>query len=262
MFDPEIISRYPVKESVETILSRFNRTAPYSLDYEFVISQAQTRLANRSKRELTAGAIHLRKLLARAEETEQEQIMEKMRAGEQNIFQTDPSKFSAFFQEFDLDDQSDFPNASPTDYFAILVLVYALESLELQLQVESWEAQKDSLDPIQALRLPGLQVASGERLQSAVGLINFIEGIEFEAIFRRKIAKGANRAKNRAYQNLKQKIFDFIDSECQELSSRKAAQVAYLQFKDQVSSTLNSDDPEHQIAKWIGTHRKGTKKPK
>jgi hypothetical protein len=260
MFDPKIISRYPVKDSVEAILQRFNRTAPYSLDYEFVITQAQRRLIDRSEEELGAGALHLRDLLIQAEEAEQERIAEKMKAGEALIFQTDPSKFSALFQEFDLDDKPDFPNATPTDYFSILALAYAFESLESGLKAESWEAQKDKLNAVQKLSLPSLKPASEARLQSAVALISFIEGIEFGAIFRRKIAKAANKAKYSSFEELKKKIFEFTDSDCQGLSNRKAARVAYAQFKDQVDATLNSEEPEQQIAKWIGSHIKGTNK--
>jgi hypothetical protein len=262
MFDPEIISRYPVTEPVETILAIFSRTLPYNFDYEFVIRQAQARLANRSQQELTAGASHLLELLFKAEEAERARLIEKMRAGENFIFQTDPSKFSALFQEFDLDDQPDFPAASPTDYFAILALVYALESLETELKITSWETHIEALDEFQKLSLPSFRATAKARLQDSMSLISFIEGIEFEAIFRRKIAIGANKMKNRTYHVLKQQIFDYVDLECGELTNRRAAQVAYLQFKDQVASTLNSDDPEHQIAKWIGSHRKGASKPK
>lgn len=262
MFDPKIIRRHSMKQSPEQILAKFNRTIPYNLDYEYAICQAQTRLAHRSQNELEAGAVHLRELLLHAEEVEHDRLLEKMEAGEELIFQTDPSKFTALFQEFDLDQQPDFPDASPSEYFAILAMVYTLESLEMQLQADSWEAQIEKLDPIQRLRLPSLKRGAEERLLEAHSTITFIEGIEFEAIFRKKNAARANRAKNKAYQDLKRHIFEFVDLECIEFSNRKAAQVAYLQFKELVDETLNSDDPEHQIAKWIGTHRRESKKSK
>lgn len=259
MFDPEIISRNPVKASAEAILGKFNRTIPYNLDYEYAIWQAQMRLGNRSQKELAAGAVHLRELLFHAEEVEHDRLVEKMEAGEELIFQSDPSKFTALFQEFDLDQQTDFPDASPTEYFAILAMVYTLESLETQFQAESWEAQTDKLNTVQQLQLPSLNTAAQQRLLDAHSLISFIEGIEFESIFRKKNAARANRARNQGYEKLKTRIFEYVDSECAELSNRKAAQVSYLQFQGLVDKTLNSDDPEHQIAKWIGSHRKGSK---
>lgn len=262
MFDPEIIRRNPVKQSAETILDKFNRTIPYSLDYEYAIWQAQMRLGSRSQAELAAGAVHLRELLFHAEEVEHDRLVEKMEAGEELIFQSDPSKFTALFQEFDLDQQSDFPDASPTEYFAILAMVYTLESLESQFKADSWGDQIDKLNAVQQLQLPSLNTAAQQRLLDAHSLIAFIEGIEFESIFRKKNAARANRAKNQGYEKLKNRIFEFVDSECTELSNRKAAQVSYLQLKELVDNTLNSDDPEHQIAKWIGAHRKGSNKTK
>ena len=262
MFDPQIIHRHPVKASAEDLLARFNKDVHYNLDYEYSIWQAQLRLQNRSQQELEAGAVHLRELLFHAEEIEHDRLVEKMEAGEELIFQSDPSKFTALFQEFDLDQQADFPNATPSEYFAILALVYTLESLEVQLEADSRQARVGTLDPLDELQLPSLTNAAKTRLRDAHAMISFIEGIEFEAIFRKKNASRANRAKNQGYRRLKSEIFQFVDKECQELSNRKAAQVAYLQFRKIVDQVSSSDDPEHQIAKWIGEHRKESRTSK
>lgn len=243
MFDRSVLERIDLFAHPKEIVSAVVPDLRYTANHEYLITQAQRRLQDRTEGELQTGAHYLEELFRAADRKAFDGSLTRLKAGSEVEFINDPIAFTELFQEFELDSQQDFPNATPITYFALLALIYALESLEYLRHYD---------DPKERER-----AAIGSMvIDRAKEMIAFIQGMEFEGIFRRKIATTANRARYQPYQALKRKIFDFVDAECAELSNRRAAQVAYLELRSEISTIMQSDDPEQQIAKWIGKHRR------
>ncbi|MBL3556876.1 MULTISPECIES: hypothetical protein [Marinobacter] len=258
MIDEELVKNVDLLAKPSDIIASINPEMLHSLDHEYVIRQAQERLKGRSKSELEAGVRYAGQLVESAEGMAQWVGQTKMRQGAEQVFMNDPISFIELFEHFDVHEQDDFPNATPITYFALIAFLYALESLKAYSapSVQSGANADNSYDHI--LQEHSERFA-GERLTEAREMIAFILGMEFEAVFRRKRAKRANKAKNQDYSELKKRIFEFVDTECDGLSNRKAAIAAASRFETEISGVSRSDDPEHQIAKWIGEHRKGNR---
>ncbi|MBZ2168031.1 hypothetical protein [Marinobacter sp. F4216] len=251
MLDHQLAKSVDLLADPARVIESINPSMAHSLDHEYVIRNAKERLRGRSQQELEIGIQHANRLIESAERKAHQSAKAKLRQVGGPIFTNDAISFIELFEQLDLEDQEDFPNADPITYFALIAYVYALESLDSGRKAD--DSSPDAFE--QALKDHFAQFAR-ERITEAREMMAFIHGMEFEAVFRRKSSLKANTAKHLDYNQLKRRIFKFVDSECDELSNRKAAIATASRFEAEISSTMRSDDPTHQIAKWIGSHRK------
>lgn len=260
MLDEELVKGINLLAAPEDIIVSINPDMRHSQDHEYVIRQAQGRLKDRSQSELQVGVRYAGQLMESAESMAQWVAQEKMREGAEPRFMNDPLSFLELFEQMDIFEQEDFPSATPITYFSIIAYVYALESLKASEQTSDFSSTESGNDYDRAIRDHSKRFAN-ERIIEAREMIAFILGMEFEGVFRRKRARKANTARNQDYSQLKERIFAFVDSECEALSNRKAAIAAASRFESEISDVIRSDDPEHQIAKWIGAHRRSKQNP-
>lgn len=246
MFDRSVLERTDPTAQPKQIVTSAVPDLRFTTHLEYVIRQAQSRLKGRSPEELRIGAGYLEQLFKKADQIAFDRAFYKRGAEPPLERINDPIAFSLLFQEQELDKKEDFPDASAITYFSLLALIYALECLEYLKRYE--DAKEREQAAMHSLVL-----------ERAKEMIAFIQGMEFQGIFRKKLATQANQARYQPFNELKQQIFDFVDSECGEYSNRKSSQIAYLQFKEAIDAAMDSDDPEHQIAKWIGQHRREQK---
>lgn len=260
MIDTELVEKVDLLAEPTSIIRAINPDMENSLDHDYVIRQAQGRLKGRSQSELEVGARYAAQLMESAEGIGQWVAREKMRQGAEQVFTNDPISFIELFERLDIYEQDDFPNATPITYFSLIAFVYALESLKASQKQKQYSGKERGDDYERAMR-EHLNRFATDRINEAKEMIAFILGMEFEAVFRRKRARKANTIRNQDYNQLKEQIFGFVDSECADLSNRKAAIAAASRFEAEITEVIRSDDPEHQIAKWIGAHRRNKKKP-
>ncbi len=260
MLDQELVRQVDLLDAPGNIVVSINPDMADSLDHQYVIRQAQERLKDRSQSELEAGVRYAGELIASAEGKGQQVAQEKMSQGAEQVFMNDPISFVELFEQLDIHEQDDFPAATPITYFSLIAYVYALESLKASHRGKEFLGPESGDDYERAVQEHSKRFAN-ERITQAREMIAFVLGMEFEGVFRRKRARKANTARNQDYSQLKERIFGFVDSECEALSNRKAAIAAASRFESEISDVIRSDDPEHQIAKWIGTHRRSKQNP-
>lgn len=252
----KLLRTYPVTGTVEAILDQFQTGDEPTHEHEYLLTQAKSRLLGRSEQELLKGAKTVLDLSDQAEKRAMSKARRELDSGKKKVYLTDPYAFSTLFEEYDLAEDPDFPGASPADYFAILALVYTLQSLDALQTYRSIIHEGSEADWFEQNAQDHFRRFAHERVSETRELIGLISGIEFEGIFRRKQSRSGSKAKAKRYATLNKKVCDYVLKECSGHSHRRSAQIAYLQFQDEVDRTLNTDDPETQLAKWISKARK------
>lgn len=156
----------------------------------------------------------------------------------------------------DLIGQEDFPNAAWGEYFAVLTIAYVVEAMyELEHGEEHLPATPNNR-PRMDMTEYGLNFP--EQAIEAMDAISYAEGLlavdSARKYVHKTMGKKGGMKRVAPYNQLKNKICTIYKNKYTNLSNQKAAKSIWthdLSETDREVLVLN-DDPEHQIAVWIG----------
>lgn len=169
-----------------------------------------------------------------------------------------------FKDGIDLDNQESFPNATWSEYFAILTIAYIVEML----YIKNREPIKDTTDLgkyMAETREDRIKSVIIEKAIESMDAVSHAEGLlAYEDLLShsitetaRKMGKTGQAIKARKYDDIKRKIISRYLGHYTDISNRKAAMCIYIDLKDEINQVLKSEDPENQIEKWIGQYKLG-----
>ena len=159
----------------------------------------------------------------------------------------------AYREEFDITEQKHFPNATWSDYFAILAIAYVLEALNPANFLEP--DKQDS----ETYRFSNLEWPL--ECMEAVCAAECYDELDRYAKKQQADVKERGRKGGRTrvakFEALKEKVINYyLDNNLQSRSNRDAAKRIYSALQDEVDTTLSTEDPILRLASWIGKHKK------
>ncbi|MDO3722237.1 hypothetical protein QVZ43_10930 [Marinobacter sp. chi1] len=267
LLDPELfVRRDPFEHyglSLEEPLKAQHKEL--TLSFGFIIWSCQEQLAGRSTEELQYAVEFLNWLMGEAQERHKTESWKQIKQGKETVFQTEPRQLLTLFEDYDLDDQEEFPNAAPEDYFAALAMAKCYEAMETHERLTPYEKGETSFvvegypEDLQLSLYHNAIRARDSLLSEARDLVAFIDGIRFAQLRTRNDGKRGAKAKNTRFARLNRRLMDVYDERYQHLTNRHAASRLYEEFRDEVEGVLRTDDPIQRISIWIGRHRKTAK---
>lgn len=267
LLDPGLFSRRAPFQPYDMNLADPLRAqhGDFASTFGFIISSCQEQLRDRRREELEYAVEFLNWLMPQADHQHAISAMERLQQGAEAVFETDPRKMLALFQDFDLEDQDAFPGASPEDYFAVLALAKCYEAIETHERLTAY-ANKESAQVIQgypeALQESLYHSAIRARdhlLSEAKDLVAFVDGIRFAQLRAKSAGRRGATAKSTPFVKLRETLMARYNEKYQKMTNRQAANRLYQDFRSEVDATLRTDDPVQRIGIWIGQHNK--KKP-
>lgn len=266
LLDPELFDRrnphHPYDMHMQDPLE-----APHgslTTTFGFLISSCQKQLGERPLEELQYAVEFLNWVMKEADHRFTHQFFNADDRADEVLFQTDPRQILALFEDFDLEDQEGFPNATPEDYFAVLGLAKCFEAIETHERITSYETGKSATivegypEGLQESLYHSAISARDSLLEEAKDLIAFIDGIKFAQLRARNAGKRGAAVKSTRFAMLRDKLMAAYDERYQKMTNRQAANRLYQEFRDEVEKELRTDDPVNRLAIWIGQHKKKT----
>lgn len=264
LLDPELFSRRDPHEeydmSLETPLKA--QHVGFTDSFGFIIMSCQEQLSGRPLEELEYAVEFLNWLMNEADNQYTLQSIDKLKGGRKVVFETDPRKLLALFEDFDLEDQKGFPNATPEDYFAVLALAKCYEAIETHERLTAYGRGETTFvvsgypDDLQDSLYHNAIRARDSLLSEAKDLVAFIDGIRFAQLRSKSAGKRGATAKSTPFVMLREKLMSIYDERYQNRTNRQAANLLYQEFRDEVEQVLRTDDPAQRIGIWIGQHKK------
>ncbi|WP_417514436.1 hypothetical protein [Marinobacter sp.] len=268
LLDPELFDRrdpfVPYDMCLEAPLQAKHKD--FTMAFGYLIESSQEQLQGRSLAELQFAIEFSNWLMTNAEQRFRHERIFGQSREKAVVFLTDPRKILALFEDYDLNDQAEFPNGTPEDYFAVLALGKCFEAIETherltaygrgetQYMDRSW-GDNSEFDVQDSLYHTAIS-ARDSLLSEARDLIAFIDGIHFSQLRAKNSGKRGAKAKNSAFATLNTKLMAVYDERYQHLTNRHAASRLYDDFINEVDHVLRTDDPAHRISIWIGIHKK------
>lgn len=270
LLDPELFDRRDPLEPYDMRLDAplKARHKGFTFDFGYLIGSCQSQLKGRSLAELKF-AVEFSNWLMRTAKTQfRNARMFGPNQDQAAVFLTDPRQILALFEDYDLDEQPDFPSGTPEDYFAVLALAKCFEAIETHERLTAFGRGETAYmnpswgeDEELGLQHSLYQTAISARdslLSEARDLVAFIDGIRFAQLRAKNLGKRGAKAKNTPFAKLKRELMAEYDANFRNLSNRHAADRLYSSFREEVDRVLRTDDPAHRISIWIGAHRKST----
>lgn len=268
LLDPELFDRRnpfePYDMSLEAPLKATHKE--FTMAFGYLIESSQEQLHGRSLAELQFAVEFSNWLMASAEQRFRHERIFGQSREKAVVFLTDPRKILALFEDYDLNDQAEFPNGTPEDYFAVLALGKCFEAIETHERLTAYGRGETSfMDPswgnnsefdVQNSLYHTAISARDSLLSEARDLIAFIDGIRFSQLRAKNSGKRGAKAKNSPFATLKHQLLAEYDESYRHLSNRHAADRLYKTFRADVDAVLRTDDPAHRISTWIGKHKK------
>lgn len=173
-------------------------------------------------------------------------------------------------QYYDIGAQESLPNATWTDYFAVLTLAYVAEILnEERLQAANTSLRQkgkpprekngfliDTMHAIWALEsmdavgyAEQLNAEATLRVESDDGNGIIPEKVAHEKIEERGCNDGLKHTET--FAKLRQKVLNLYETKYKHRSTRQAATVIYKLIQTEIDTIIHTDEPEKRIAKWI-----------
>lgn len=184
-------------------------------------------------------------------------------------FTNRPKVLRALAPRFDLVDQSAFPQATWAEYFALLALACTGEQLYMQKQPlklppalqQIYDQDALARHHEQELRDAAVEameaVCIAEQLQAEAAWLQKLEAVSAEAAAKlREAGQQGGRVRAKPFNDLRKALLDYYDQHLTERSNRGAAKQLCNKFAADIAAVLRTDEPAHQIEKWIGQHRK------
>lgn len=266
LLDPELFDRRDPHQPYDMHLQA-PMEAPHgtlTTTFGFLISSCQKQLGERQADELQYAVEFVNWLMREANHRFTHDFINANKDDNEVHFYTDPRQILAFFEDFDLEDQEGFPNATPEDYFAVLSLAKCFEALETHERITAFETGKSGTivqgypEDLQDSLYHTAISARDSLLQEAKDLIAFIDGIKFAQLRARNAGKRGAAAKSTRFAMLRDKLMAAYDQHYQKMTNRQAANRLYQEFREEVDKELRTDDPANRLAIWIGQHKKKT----
>jgi hypothetical protein len=268
VLDPELFDRRnpfdPYDMSLEAPLEAKHQE--FTMAFGYLIGSCQEQLQGRSPAELQFATEFSNWLMTNAEHRFRHESILKLSHEKTVVFLTDPRKILALFEDYDLNDQVEFPNGTPEDYFAVIALGKCFEAIETHERLTAYSRGEtssmdsswgeDSVIGVQGSLYHGAISARDSLLSEARDLVAFIDGIRFAQLRSKSSGKRGAKAKNSPFAKLRRHLMAEYDENYQHLSNRHAASKLYNSFRDDVDKVLSTDDPSHRISLWIGVHKK------
>lgn len=180
---------------------------------------------------------------------------------------------------FDIAEQESLPNASWVDYFAVLAIAYVAEmvnELETANRPSNWESNYGLKDPelksntSDSIRYVQIEwalesmeaVCYAEHLNWIADANNRTE-VDLEALRQeahKDLSSKGGKKRVARYKPLKENILAHHDAHYANRSARNAAKRIYEDLASEINAVLNTEDPEKQIEKWLGQHRRKKRK--
>jgi len=238
----------------------FDTALTDALDFQLgdQLARARVLLANRSREEIEYGIDSLDWLLAEGGRRFRAEILEGEHG--ETVWMNRSKALKGLVPVFDLGDQEGFPQATWAEYFALLALACVGE--ELYYEGRSWAeiygpALAAQIDPDEAQRRRDWQRwGSAMEALEAVCYAEHFQAIDAAKEAQRERGRQGKKATMRPYDEVRQKLLAHYDAHLSGRTDRGAAKRLYQHFQDEVDEVLKTDDPEHQIAKWVGLHRR------
>lgn len=155
---------------------------------------------------------------------------------------------------FDLSNQSSILDATWSDYFAVLAIAYADEALyeyKAQPQAPTPEWTIGFLQHMTACAIESMDAICYAEL--LIALDNNVS-TRMRKEFQERGRKGGLR-KTARFSELRDKVLRYSDKYLNK-SVRETARLSYETFQSEVNTVLHTTDPEKQLEKWIGSHRR------
>lgn len=264
LLDPELFNRRDPHQPYEMYLQA-PLEAPHgrlTTTFSFLIGSCQKQLGERPIEELQYAVEFVNWLMQEADHRLTHEFISAEKDDNEVLFYTDPRQILALFEDFDLEDQEGFPNATPEDYFAVLSLAKCFEAIDTHERITEFEAGKSATmvegypkDLQDSLYHTAIS-ARDNLLQEAKDLIAFIDGIKFAQLRARNAGKRGAAVKSTRFAMLRDKLLAAYDERYQKMTNRQAANRLYQDFRDEVEKELRTDDPANRLAIWIGQHKK------
>ena len=123
LLDPELFDRRDPLEPYDMRLDAplKARHKGLTLDFGYLIGSCQSQLKGRSLAELKFAVEFSNWLMRTAKSQFRNARMLGPNRDQAAVFLTDPRQILALFEDYDLDEQPDFPRGTPEDYFACLL---------------------------------------------------------------------------------------------------------------------------------------------
>lgn len=266
LLDPELFDRRDPHQPYNMHLQAPLEAPHGSLTatFGFLISSCQKQLGKRPIEELQYAVEFVNWLMREADHRFTHDFINADKDENEVLFYTDPRQILALFEDFDLEDQEGFPNATPEDYFAVLSLAKCFEAVETHERITAFEAGESATivegypEGLQDSLYHSAISARENLLQEAKDLIAFIDGIKFAQLRARNAGKRGAAVKSTRFAMLRDKLMATYDERYQKMTNRQAANRLYQEFRDEVEKELRTDDPVNRLAIWIGQHKKKT----
>lgn len=170
----------------------------------------------------------------------------------------------AYLRSTDLRGQTEIPDATPADYFAALTLAYVGEALYSLQEKPRRPTERDRLyaQLEQELAYHHEQAL----IDMAIEAMDAVGMAERDAAERRATDQAVEATSARhgqlggklraaRYSELRQMLKTAYLKQHTHRSTRNAAKRLCEEFAQQVDSTLNTEDPQKQLEKWIAQYR-------
>ena len=222
-----------------------------------IVHHAQEALKTRSNIELESAVEYLEWMLKKSEQKQRQDMFGTFRANpdQRIIYHSIQNNLLSLFEDFDIESNPTFEQATPEDYFSLLALLRAYEAIETHDKQVKYENLKSPPPPYEFCKETS-ENAFNTLLGEAVSLIAFIDGMKFEKLKKKKSGSKGGKKKNKQYIDLRLKVITLYEEKYITYSNRKAAMIIEAEMRDEVDKTLDTDDPAKQIEKWIGRHLK------
>lgn len=268
LLDPELFERRDPFEPYDLSLDEPLKAQhkEFTTTFGYIIMSCQDQLRGRNVEELQIAVDFLNWLMPEADQRHTIASIEKMKEGKQTVYMTDPRKILTLFEDYDLEDQDAFPNATPEDYFAVLALGKCFEAIETHDRLSAYEGGKTRSvmegvyenfpDDIQKSMYHNSIRARDSLVSEAKDLLAFIDGIRFAQLRSRNNGKRGAKAKASAFNQLNERLMAVYDEKYTSRSNRDAANRLYEEFREEIDSVLRTDAPAHRVSIWIGQHKR------
>jgi len=174
-----------------------------------------------------------------------------------HLYITHADNLREAMKDFDINDQSEFPEATWPEYFALLALAHIGEYVStikehhpgIDISVLNPELGHNYVD-VAVEAMDALGEADALEREKRVRLETLKEG-------RKAGASHAAKQRLAPYHSVRIKCLKIYDDKYSSRSNRDAAHRIFKNdLTEEERSVFHSDDPAHQIEKWIGDHRK------
>lgn len=225
-------------------------TLPTSMHFHLgdQLERAREILAGRSNEQIAYGLESLDWLLKQGSEM---LLMDFFASDKEAQFMSRPKALKRMQPDIDLSQQRSFPEATWPEYFALLALLYVVEWL--------YVCKCPGVD-----RLPSSartsEVPPMDYAVEAMDAVAYAECLSEGAKGRSARARKVRKFRAKKFDDLKAEVIAEYEAHHTHRSDAEAAKRIYKKLKEKVDKTLRTQDPEKQLAKWIGDHRRSINK--